>query len=165
MVGLSFVYLIPFFFSARTVSLEFRMLQFYRLVFPNAGWVLDQKWKVQSILNILVISVLALPLFLLVRGGARSFEPAYYAGCVVVFVPILTMLSLALGTFFASTSNPPNAFGIRPLGGVIYLLLAITLYSFLLNYMVLGTLLYSLFLIPSTVFLYFLARKSLSRPQ
>jgi hypothetical protein len=165
MVGLSFIHLIPFFFSARTVSLEFRMLQFYRLVFPNAGWVLDQKWKVQSILNILVISILALPLFLLIRGGAKSFEPEYYAGCVVLFVPVFTMLSLALGTFFASTSTPPNAFGIRPLGGVIYFLLAITLYSFLLNYMYLGTLLYSLFLIPFTVFLYFLARKSLSRPQ
>jgi hypothetical protein len=165
MVGLTYVHMIPFFMSARTVSLEFRMLPFYRLIFPNAGRILDFKWRVQSVLNSLVNLVLAFPLFLLIRGGARSFEPAYYAGCVIVFVPVFTMLALALGTFFPSTSTPQNLFGIRPLGGVIYFLLAITLYSFLLNYMYLGTLLYSLFLIPLTVFLYFLARKSLSRPQ
>jgi hypothetical protein len=165
MMGLAFVYIVPFLFSARTVSLEFRMLQFYRLVFPSAGWVLDHKWKVQSVANILVVSVLAIPLFLLVRGGAKAFEPEYFLACMVVFVPLFTMLALALGTFFASTSNPPNAFGIKPVGGIIYFLLAITLYSFLLNYMYLGTLLYSLFLIPLTVFLYIQARKSLSRPQ
>jgi hypothetical protein len=165
MFALSFVYIVPFLFSARSVSLESRMLQFYRLIFPSAGWVLDQKWKVQSLLNILIVSILALPLFPLVHGGAKSFEPAYYAGCVVVFVPLLTMLALALGTFFASTSTPPNVFGIRPLGGMIYFLLAIVLYSFLLNYMYPGTLLYSLFLIPLTAFLYIQARKAISRPQ
>jgi hypothetical protein len=141
------------------------MLQFYRLVFPKPGWVLDQKWKFQSVLNMLVVTVLALPLFILVRGGAKSFESIYYACCLVVFVPLFTMLSLSLGALFASTSTPPNPFGIRPLGGAIYFLLGIALYSFLLNYMYLGTLLYSLFLIPLTVILYIQARKSLSRVQ
>jgi hypothetical protein len=75
------------------------------------------------------------------------------------------MLSLALGAFFTSTSTPPNPFGIRPFGGLIYFVMGITLYSFLLNYMYLGTLLYSLLLIPLTVILYIQARRSLSRTQ
>jgi hypothetical protein len=165
MVGLSYIYLIPFFFSARTVSMELPMLQFYRLVYSDPGWVLNHKWRVQSVLNCLVIFALAVPLFFVIGGGAKALEPVYYVCCVIVFTPLFTMLALALGTFFASASIPPNAFGIRPLGGVIYFLLTIIMYSFLLNHMVLGAALYSLFLFPFTVFLYFQARTSLSRSQ
>jgi hypothetical protein len=163
MLGLSYLYLIPFFFSARTASIEFQLVPFYRLVLLDAGRLLDQKWKVQSIVNCTTASALAFPLFLLIRGGERALEPFYFAFCVILFVPVFTMLALALGTIFACTSVPPNAFGIRPYGAAIYFVLTIIMYSFLLNRMVLGAALYSLFLVPLTLLLHLYARRLFSR--
>ena len=93
MAALSMIYMAPLFVSARTVSLEYRMIGFYRLVLPKVERLLDLKWRAQAVVNCLIVGGMAMPFFLLVRQGAKSFEPAYYAAAAIVYVPLLTMLA------------------------------------------------------------------------
>jgi len=161
MASLSLIYMVPLFLSARVMSLEYRMIGFYQLVLPRVERLLDLKWRAHALVDCLAVGALALPFFLLVHQGEKSFEAAYYAAAVIVYVPLLTMLAIALGTFFPSTTIPPNPIGIRSWGLAIYVLLSIVLYSFLLNYMYLGAALYSFFLAPLTIVLFFRARRHL----
>ena len=161
MASLTLIYMVPLFFSARVVSLEYRMIGFYRFILSRIGWLLDLKWRAQAAVNCLIVGTLAVPFFILVRQGEKPFESAYYAAAVIIYVPLLTMLAIALDTFHPSVTIPPNPIGIRPFGMVIYVLLSIVLYSFLLNYLYLGTALYSLFLVPLTLVLFFRARRRL----
>jgi hypothetical protein len=161
MGSLSLVYIVPLLISARTVSLELRLLGFYRLVLRRLGRLLDLKWQAQSLLNCLIVAVLSFPYFPLIRRGPRPFEFVFFAGCVLTYVPLMTMLALALGAFFPSDDFGTNPVGMNKWGIILYLLLAVPLYSFLLNYMVLGILVYSLFLTSSTLLLFFGARRRL----
>jgi hypothetical protein len=161
MATLTLIYMVPLFFSARVVSLEYRMIGFYRLILPRIERLLDLKWRVQAVVNCLVVGTLAVPFFLLVRQGEKPFEPAYYAAAVIIYVPLLTKLAIALGTFCPSLTNPPNPIGIRPWGLGVYVLLSVVLYSFLLNYMYAGTAVYTVFLVPLTILLFFRARRHL----
>jgi hypothetical protein len=158
---LALLYLVPLMTSARTVALELRMLGFYRLILPKLENLLDLKWRAQAILNCGIVSLLTLPYFLFVRQGPRPYEAAFFAGCVVVYVPILTMLAIALGTFFPARTASMNPIGMNKWGIIFYILLAIILYSFLLNYMFLDILIYSLFFLPLTLLLYMGARRYL----
>jgi hypothetical protein len=158
---LALLYIVPLMISARTVALEFRMLGFYRLILPKLAYLLDLKWRAQAVLNCLIVALLAFPYFLFVRQGPKPFEPAYFAGCVVVYVPVLTMLAIALGTFFPARTVSINPIGMNKWGITLYASLAIVLYSFLLNYMFLDILIYSLFLIPLTLLLHLGARRYL----
>lgn len=158
---LALLYLVPLMTSARTVALELRMLGFYRLILPKLEYLLDLKWRAQAVLNCLIVALLAFPYFLFVRQGPKPCEAAYFTGCVVVYVPVLTMLALALGTFFPARTVSINPIGMNKWGIILYALLAIVLYSFLLNYMFLDILIYSLFLIPLTLLLYLGARRYL----
>lgn len=162
MACLSFLYLVPFMVSARTVSLELRMLGFYRLVLSKLARILDLKWRAQSILNCLAVAALSLPYFLFIRPGPRPWEPLYFAVCVVAYVPLFTMLAIALGALFPVSSAGANPIGMNKWGIVIYMMLAVPLYSFLLNYMIAGILIFSVFLIAATLLLYFGARRYLS---
>jgi len=119
MLSLTLIYMVPLFLSARTVSLEFRMLGFYRLVMADLKRLLDAKWRAQWIVNCTIVAALALPFFLLVDRGPQSFEPAYFAAIVVVYVPLLTMLAIALGTLFLHVSEAPSLFGLSPWGFVL----------------------------------------------
>jgi hypothetical protein len=158
---LALLYMEPLMISARTAALELRMLGFYRLILPKLEYLLDLKWRAQAVLNCLIVALLTFPYFLFVRQGPKPFEPAYFAGCVVVYVPILTMLAIALGTFFPARTISINPIGMNKWGIILYASLAIVLYSFLLNYMFLGILIYSVFLIPLTLLLYLGARRYL----
>jgi hypothetical protein len=100
MIAMTYIYWIPLSFSARTVSLEYRMLGLYRLVFPDVGRLLDLKWTIQAFLNCAVAALLGVATLLSLDGNVGILDPAYYLGCVLFCVPLLTMLAIALGTFF-----------------------------------------------------------------
>lgn len=161
MAILSLIYLVPALVSSRTVSIELRMLGLYRLALPKLERLLDLKWRAQSILNCAIVGILAFPYFVCVRQGARVYEPFYLCGCVVAYVPLLTMLAIALGTFFPSRPGTLNPIGMGKPGMILYFGLSVILFSLLLNYMFLGVLIYSAFLAPLTLVLYLGARRYL----
>ena len=137
------------------------MLGLYRLALLKLERLLDLKWRAQSILNYAIVGILASPYFVYVRQGARAYEPLYLCGCVVVYVPLQTMLAIALGTFFRSRQGTLNPIGMGKLGLILYFGLSIVLFSLLLNYMFLGMLIYSAFLASLTLVLYLGARRYL----
>jgi hypothetical protein len=161
MAILSLIYLVPALVSSRTVSIELRMLGLYRLALPKLEHLLDLKWRAQSILNCAIVGILAFPYFVFVRQGARAYEPFYLCGCLVAYVPLQTMLAIALGTFFPSRPGTLNPIGMGKPGMILYFGLSVILFSLLLNYMFLGVLIYSAFLAPLTLVLYLGARHHL----
>jgi len=161
MASLSLIYLVPALVSCRTVSIELRMLELYRLALPKLERLLDLKWRAQSILNCAIVGILAFPYFVYVRQGARAYEPLYLCGCVVAFVPLQTMLAIASGAFFPSRPGTLNPIGMGKPGIILYFGLSVILFSLLLNYLFLGVLIYSAFLVPLTLVLYLGARRYL----
>jgi hypothetical protein len=161
MASLSLIYLVPALVSSRTVSIELRMLGLYRLALPKLERLLDLKWRAQSILNCAIVGILAFPYFVYVRQGTRAYEPLYLCGCVVAYVPLQTMLALTSGAFFPSRPGILNPIGMGKPGMILYFGLSVILFSLLLNYLLLGVLIYSAFLVPFTLVLYFGARRYL----
>ncbi len=159
--ALALLYLVPMLVSARSISVERRMLGFYRLVLPDAAKLLDWKLQAQVPANCLICSILALPLFLLVGGGVDPHEPLHYAVAVVFCVPLLTMLALTLGTYFPTSSIHSNPIGFRIPGLVLYVVPAVVLYSLLLSRMYATAALYLPFLASATLALYLCARRRL----
>ncbi len=142
----SLLYLTPLFISARTVTLEFKMLDFYRLALPHAGTLLGIKWRFQAGLNVIIVTILALPLFAFLRGGNIPNEPLLFAMATVFGVPVLTMLALALGTFFPVAEARANPVGMGKWGVMVYFLLALVLLSLLVNGMKAAATVYLVFL-------------------
>jgi hypothetical protein len=147
--------------SGRTVSLEFPLLELYQLVFPRGYSLLDAKLRAQGTVNILVSLAAAFPFFLLLRPGFQTFSALYFMAATVIFVPVLTALALALGTYFPDLSPGPSVLGMRLKGLLLYSLMAVILYSFLLNRMYMATVLYGVFLILVISPLYLGARRRL----
>ncbi len=160
MTCLSFLYLIPLFISGRTVALELRMLDFYRLVLPKVEHLLDLKLKIQAGVNCLTVLGLSVPVFVITESGSNRYDFPFFVLAVGLFVPILTMLVISLGAFFPHLSPAPHPVGMKLKGVVLYGLLALPLYSFLLNRMHAETAVYSVVLVPLTLFLYCRAKRS-----
>lgn len=131
--SLNLLYLVPLLFSGRTVSLEFRMLDFYALALPRMSQLLEVKLRAQVIVNCLITIIAAVPFFLFLQPGPRLLEVVFFLGAVVFVVPVLTALAIALGTFFPKFSDLLEPFGIRPVGMVLYFAMTIPLYSLLLD--------------------------------
>ncbi len=163
MTALALLYLVPLLVSARTVSVERSMIGFYRLVLSDVAKLLDWKWRVQAVVNCLITSVLSLPVFLLVRGGRDPHESLHYATAVIVCVPLLTMLAMALGTFFPASSVVSSPIGIRFPGLAAFVAPAVVLYSLLLSRLYIATALYLLVLVLFTLALFARARRRLRR--
>ncbi len=163
MTCLSFLYLIPLFISGRTVALELRMLDFYRLVLPKAERLLDLKLKIHAGVNYLIVLGLSVPVFAITGSRGNRYDFSCFILAVGLFVPVLTMLVISLGAFFPHLSPAPHPIGMRLKGIILYGLLALPLYSFLLNRMHAGTAVYSAVLVPLTLFLYCRARRSVGR--
>ncbi len=161
MTCLSFLYLIPLFFSGRSIALELPMLDFYRLVLPKVETLMDLKLKTHTTVNCLTVVALSVPVFLLTAQGGNHCDFFYFILTVGLFVPLLSMLVISLGTFFPHISPVPHPFGIKLKGIVLYGLLALPLYSFLLNRMYVGTAVYSAALVPLTLLLYCRAKRSI----
>jgi hypothetical protein len=155
---LPLIYMVPFLLSARAVSQEYRMLEFYKLVLPCRYCLLDAKLRVHVVINIAAILAASLPFFVLLKPGFQITTILYFAGAAMLFVPVLTALALALGTYFPDLSAGPSVFGVTIKGLAIYLFLGATLYSLLLNRMIPATGLYFVLLTVISAALYLGAR-------
>lgn len=158
---LALIYMPPLLVSARAASLEYRLLELYKLVLPCRYNLLDAKLRTQAVINVIATIVAALPLILLLKPGFETFTVLYFVGAAILFVPVMTALALALGTYFPDLSSGPSMLGVKAKGYLAYLLLGACLYSFLLNRMYLGTGVYFVFLTAITAALYLGARKRL----
>lgn len=156
---LALMYMSPLIISARAVSLEAPLLGFYRMVLPRSYRLLDAKLRVHGIVNTIATLVVATPFFLVMGHGPSWWEIPYFFAAAVVYVPLLTALALALGAYFPDPACTPGVLGMRLPGVLIYGLLAATLYSLLLNRMIIGAAAYSVFLLGGTAVLYSHARE------
>jgi len=161
MTTLPLVYLTPLVVSARTVSREYPLLELYSLALPPGYNLLDAKLAAQGAVNTILAMVAALPFFLLLKPGFQPSAVLLFAGACALYVPVLTALALALGTYFPDLSATPGLLGLKWKGLLLYCLLAVPLYAFVLNRMFPGAALYSAFLIPATALLYAGARRRL----
>jgi hypothetical protein len=161
MTTLPLVYWTPLIVSARTVSQECPLLELYRLALPRGYNLLDAKLFTQGVVNTILTLAASLPFFLLLRPGFHPSSVLLFTGASLLYVPVLTALALALGTFFPELSVTPGLLGLKLKGFLLYCLMAVPLYAFLLNRMYLGTALYSMFLLPAIALLYAGARRRL----
>lgn len=130
---LSLIYLVPFFFSMRAFALEHRLLDLYRITLPRASRVLTLKLTIQTVVNGALAGILAIPFFSLLVPKARLLEVSYFAVAVIVYLPIFTMLAIALGTLFPQVGDPPGAFGASKKGILIYFAVNVFIFAFQLE--------------------------------
>jgi hypothetical protein len=123
--------------------------------------LLDAKLFTQGVVNTILALAASLPFFLLLRPGFHLSAVLIFTGASLLYVPVLTALALALGTFFPELSVTPSLLGLKLKGFLLYCFMAVPLYAFLLNRMYLGTALYSVFLVPAIALLYAGARRRL----
>jgi hypothetical protein len=161
MTTLPLMCLTPLIVSARTVSQEYPLLELYRLALPCGYNLLDAKLFTQGVVSTILALAASLPFFLLLRPGLQPSTVLLFTGASLLYVPVLTALALALGTFFPELSVTPGLLGLKLKGFLLYCLVAVPLYAFLLDRMYLGTALYSMFLLPAIALLYAGARRRL----
>jgi hypothetical protein len=144
MLVLNLVYFVPLIWSPRAIGQDARFMDIYALSLSDGSRLLSFRLNAHSLVNVVVTFVSAVPFFLFLKPGFQPHTMAYFAIAATIFVPPLTALALALGVLSPASQAVPVPLGINLKGMLCYFLLAIPLYSLLLNRIVVGVAIHAL---------------------